>query len=64
MSDETKLLPCPFCGSDARVTDLAGWEVLCNGCTASIVGDPDASREEVMAVWNTRAPDTTREGQA
>ena len=46
------LLPCPFCGREPRLVDLAGYEVLC-GCGASMVTGP--TQAEAIAAWNTRA---------
>lgn len=47
-----ELKPCPFCGSDARAVDLGGWEVICNGCGASVCSDPDEA--SARSAWNRR----------
>jgi hypothetical protein len=60
MADQTKLLPCPFCGSDAKIDGLgyAGpadcYEVLvrCAGCdaaSASFVVDASEGDDESYA---------------
>ena len=60
MSDKTsdKLLPCPFCGSDA-ILEISkfGCRVSCEQraqCGATQVFSD--SEEEAMAAWNTRKP--------
>lgn len=65
---EKQLLPCPFCGSSARINyipphthgGMAGFMpdcegehfVECNGCTCAISGGSDL--KETIAVWNSR----------
>lgn len=57
-----ELLPCPFCGADARCwhdtsSDYArnwSWMVECGGCNASMEGYRVES--DVIAAWNRRIP--------
>lgn len=52
----TKLLPCPFCGGEARhyAPGLIDHHIECRKCTADVAGDSEA---EAIAAWNTRADD-------
>lgn len=52
-----KLLPCPFCGGEARVEVVEGMRahywVQCRRCSA--VGGADSATEEQAAkLWNAR----------
>jgi len=53
-----KLLPCPFCGGEARYewhsADLC-W-IECNACGAVGPNDTHTTTEANAAAWNTRAP--------
>jgi len=50
---ERPVMPCPLCGQQPRVVDLAGWEVLCNCGLALCLDTPD--KDLLLAAWNTRA---------
>lgn len=64
MTDEPKLLPCPFCGGPATVAtceDDDGWPPVFNvGCDnrhCLVRPNVDADdREPAIRIWNTRAP--------
>lgn len=49
-----ELLPCPFCGGEARIITAAGesW-VLCDECKATT--EAHTSRQIAIAAWNRRA---------
>ena len=51
------LLPCPFCGGEARYgMTFAGEEVYCSECSAAM---PRKTTEaEAVAAWNTRTERT------
>jgi len=57
LQEKEKLLPCPFCGGEARLND---WHtnypcVTCIGCgTSSDVFDADDTPDNAIKAWNTR----------
>lgn len=64
----TELLPCPFCGGEAKIvcvnTDrYDDWYVYCpseDDCPASVETLMYETKEEAVAAWNTRAERTCR----
>lgn len=48
------MLPCPFCGGEARLKEISGrWTVHCvNNCAGTRIFNDDA---RPLAIWNTRA---------
>lgn len=51
---ETKLLPCPFCGSEANIMYILGREaVVCLGCNAEMCGDYTPIGR-LVEMWNKR----------
>jgi hypothetical protein len=46
------VMPCPLCGQQPRVVDLAGWEVLCK-CGVNFCRE-GPEKEQLIAAWNTR----------
>ena len=61
----TSLLPCPFCGGEARarVTNDNAYEVVCRTIECSARTDYFSSEERACAAWNRRA-DTSALAQA
>lgn len=58
MSEELKLLNCPFCGGEA---EYEGLYCYCTRCGCRMADNPDES--EAIAAWNRRAsPSTEGEG--
>ena len=63
MSDETTLLPCPFCGGEARMlgTKERWFNPACSnaecGCEWT---DSYATEAEAVAAWNARAERTCK----
>jgi Lar family restriction alleviation protein len=55
--NETKLLPCPFCGGEARryTGNLDFHGVVCKKCGAKIYGR--ATKASATIAWNRRATD-------
>lgn len=67
----SEIMPCPFCGSNAKIIDgemqLGGdyyphWEIHCTGCPALMMGyhTNDEAKEEIINNWNKRV--TTKIG--
>ena len=63
MSDETTLLPCPFCGGKAAMEHVSQiWEprerywAACQSCHMS--GKHYRTESEAIEAWNTRAVET------
>jgi len=57
--DKEELLPCPFCGSSAKLVfstdDTQGrdWhEIYCTGCEIGTQTSP--RKDKVITAWNTR----------
>lgn len=65
MSNERKLLPCPFCGTKRvllRNADDTFWFVECRACQLEFTvkrsvrkGVPQSNEKEVVETWNRRA---------
>jgi hypothetical protein len=60
---ETTLLPCPFCGGEAELSNVCGmYFVACRGCRANnslkccACTYGDKTPDEAIAAWNRRAP--------
>ena len=59
-----KLLPCPFCGGEARIglTNRTKWEdtvtAFCDRCNASVSEtgrvQSEATKQKVTETWNCR----------
>lgn len=57
-----ELLPCPFCGKAAEVTDFGAdeigdwWLAGCSDCGIWLpAGGESPTREQAIEAWNTRA---------
>lgn len=66
-----KLLPCPFCGGEAKFVKtsdeivpgdvLVAWNVKCSRCFASLLpNNYEGSKEAAAKRWNRRAERTCR----
>lgn len=47
------LKPCPFCGREPKLLDLAGWEVQCDCGVNLCLESPEQAA--VIKAWNQRA---------
>lgn len=65
----SSLLPCPFCGGEARTRLDGDWWVVCSNCTCEIgfMGMDEngcqghyPTEAEAVEAWNTRHVDTCR----
>ena len=64
--EQVQLLPCPFCGGDAKYEAEGEWQyydvwsVECRECGASLSGNADmrvsgaSAKAEAITSWNTR----------
>lgn len=60
---ENKLLPCPFCGGEAKLSICLGRKaIVCTLCECLMIGQPTFSKEEgitekqhLVRAWNRRA---------
>ena len=52
MTDETTLLPCPFCGGEAKSTGDPRDQVFCTHCGASTF--MWVTEDEAVKAWNRR----------
>ena len=56
-----KLLPCPFCGGEAKVqinTEMGGsqYQVLCTECPVTVGRYWYWNKKDAIKAWNTRKP--------
>ena len=64
MSNKQEIKPCPFCGSEARLSETEGGDsvVHCSDCEAFFCDDMKWGEDgydadaNVIAKWNTRQP--------
>lgn len=55
MTERGELLPCPWCGGEARMVGVGKWRyAVCKKCT--IEGPVKRDIDEARLAWNTRAP--------
>lgn len=50
---DEELKPCPFCGAEGRLIDLAGYEVHCTQCGCDVV-PASGGKSDAIAAWNRR----------
>ena len=68
MTEPTKSLPCPFCGSERigvhkyKQRRASGFRALCLRCGMSQLGMCHGDHEQAIAAWNTRTPQPTQAG--
>jgi Lar family restriction alleviation protein len=66
MSNEIKLLPCPFCGGKAAITlglRRGGGQtvdVICQDCSGAMLA---FCEDDAIADWNTRVPSAGSTGK-
>ena len=48
----SELKPCPFCGGEAFVSIVG---VSCSKCPAAMIVDANATEQDAIDAWNTRA---------
>ena len=58
---EIKLLPCPFCGGEAKLEinrEMGGtqYQVLCTKCPTTVGRYWFWKKEDAINLWNTRKP--------
>lgn len=54
-------LPCPLCGADPRLVDLAGWEIHCDCGIGMVIDSPKEA--DVVRAWNRRATVSVKRGE-
>ena len=60
LTEKGIVLPCPWCGGEARVVGVGKWRyAVCKKCT--IEGPVKMDIDEARLAWNTRAPILTPE---
>lgn len=55
LTDAGVMVPCPWCGGEARMVGVGKWRyAVCKKCT--IEGPVKMDIDEARLAWNTRAP--------
>lgn len=54
--NETKLLPCPFCGAEGQNVGTLMHYVACTDDDCGAAGPPRWTESEAAEAWNTRPP--------
>ena len=52
---QERLLPCPFCGGEARISSNPSTYATCTKCGCDGPWNDDGNEAEAIAAWNTRA---------
>jgi Lar family restriction alleviation protein len=53
---EKNLMPCPFCGSEAKIGEnyRGQYSVMCTDCGALVFFECCRDKERTISAWNTR----------
>lgn len=52
-SNALVMLPCPLCGSEPDLVDIAGWEIWCKCGLGLVLENPD--KDDLVKHWNIRS---------
>jgi len=52
------LLPCPFCGGEAKIHDIEEQHYWCECKKCGVATNGERAKDNAIASWNTRTPPT------